>query len=66
MKRYDLQSFLTHFCTQGFQEDLEKGKAKHLFPAMFAKEQIKRGQMKEEEVPVRVKLKMGTMYYCFI
>lgn len=40
---------------QGFQEDLEKGKAKHLFPAMFAKERIKRGQLKEEDVPVRTR-----------
>lgn len=36
---------------QGFQEDLEKGKSKHLFPAMFAKERVKRGQLKEEDVP---------------
>jgi hypothetical protein len=36
---------------QGFQEDLEKGKSKHLFPAMFAKERLKRGQIKEEDVP---------------
>ncbi|KAL7541202.1 hypothetical protein ACHAXR_012648 [Thalassiosira sp. AJA248-18] len=36
---------------QGFQEDLEKGKSTHLFPAMFAKERVKRGQMKEEDIP---------------
>ena len=41
---------------KGFQEDLEKGKAKHLFPTMFAKEQIKRGQLKQEDVPVRPEL----------
>ena len=36
---------------QGFQEDLEKGKSGHLFPAMFAKQRVKSGQMKAEEVP---------------
>ncbi|KAL7432649.1 hypothetical protein ACHAXH_003944 [Discostella pseudostelligera] len=41
---------------QGFQEDLEKGKANHLFPAMFAKEQIKRGQLKQEDVPYMQRL----------
>ena len=48
--------FLDSFPRIGFQEDLEKGKARHLFPAMFAKEKIKRGQLKEEEVPVRIGL----------
>ena len=37
---------------QGFQEDLEKGKSEHLFPAMFAKERLKRGQIKAEDIPV--------------
>jgi hypothetical protein len=37
---------------QGFQEDLERGKSKHLFPAMFAKERLKQGQIKAEEIPV--------------
>mmetsp|Transcript_11579 Transcript_11579/g.21390 ORF Transcript_11579/g.21390 Transcript_11579/m.21390 type:complete len:245 (-) Transcript_11579:99-833(-) len=36
---------------QGFQEDLDKGKVKHLFPTMFAKERVKEGQIKEEDVP---------------
>ena len=38
-------------CGTGFQEDLEKGKSSHLFPAMFAQERVKNGQMKEEDVP---------------
>jgi hypothetical protein len=36
---------------QAFQEDLEKGKVKHLFPTMFAKERVKRGFIKEEDIP---------------
>jgi hypothetical protein len=37
---------------QGFQEDLEKGKSKHLFPVMYAKERLKQGQIKAEDIPV--------------
>lgn len=40
----------------GFQEDLEKGKARHLFPAMFAKERVKKGQIKEEDIPYMQRL----------
>jgi len=36
----------------GFQEDLEKGKSTHLFPAFFAKERVKKGEIKEEDIPV--------------
>lgn len=36
---------------QAFQKDLEKGKVTHLMPVMFAKEQLKRGLIKKEEVP---------------
>lgn len=62
-----LPSFVTHFYTTGFQEDLEKGKVKHLFPTMFAKEQIKRGQMKEEEIPVRDKFSaIDDVYYVIL
>ncbi len=50
-----ISSFVFTFACAGFQEDLEKGKVRHLFPAMFAKEQIKRGQLKEEDVPVRAR-----------
>lgn len=38
--------------TAGFQEDLEKGKSTHLFPAFFAKERVKKGEIKEEDIPV--------------
>jgi hypothetical protein len=41
---------------QGFQEDLEKGKSGHLFPAMFAKERVKKGEMKEEDIPYMQRL----------
>lgn len=37
---------------QGFQEDLEKGKSTHLFPAMHAKERLKQGHIKPEDIPV--------------
>ena len=37
---------------QAFQEDLEKGKVKHLFPTMFARENVAKGLIKEEDVAV--------------
>ena len=37
---------------QSFQEDLKAGKVTHLFPEMFAKQKLKRGMIKEEDVPV--------------
>lgn len=36
---------------QSFQTDLEKGKAKHLLPVMFAKDRVKKGEIKQEDVP---------------
>lgn len=36
---------------QAFQKDLEQGKANHLMPMMFAKEKIKKGEIKKEDVP---------------
>ena len=48
---FSTDSLLFFPLTIGFQEDLEKGKSSHLFPAMFAKERVKNGQMKEEDVP---------------
>lgn len=41
---------------QGFQEDLEKGKSAHLFPTMFAKERVKKGEIKEEDIPYMQRL----------
>ena len=36
---------------QSFQKDLEKGKASHLMPMFNAKEKLKRGQIKQEDIP---------------
>lgn len=36
---------------QSFQTDLEKGKTEHLLPVMFAKERVKKGELREEDVP---------------
>lgn len=38
---------------QAFQTDLEKGKADHLLPVMFAKDRVKKGELKPEDIPVR-------------
>lgn len=38
---------------QSFQTDLEKGKADHLLPVMFAKDRIKKGEIKETDVPCK-------------
>jgi hypothetical protein len=36
---------------QSFQTELEKGKAGHLMPVMFAKKLVKEGKLKPEDVP---------------
>lgn len=36
---------------QSFQTDLEKGKAGHLMPVFNAKEKLKAGQLKQEDIP---------------
>lgn len=36
---------------QSFQEDLEKGKADHLMPVFNAKDKVKKGEIKAEDVP---------------
>lgn len=36
---------------QSFQTDLEKGKTGHLLPVMFAKDRIKKGEIKASDVP---------------
>lgn len=36
---------------QSFQTDLEKGKASHLLPVMFAKDRVKKGEIKKEDIP---------------
>lgn len=36
---------------QSFQKDLEEGKASHLLPVMFAKDRVKKGELKQEDIP---------------
>ena len=36
---------------QSFQEALERGEAKHLMPVMNAKERVKKGELKVEDIP---------------
>jgi hypothetical protein len=36
---------------QSFQMDLEKGKAQHLMPVFNAKEKVKKGEIKTEDIP---------------
>ena len=36
---------------QAFQKELEAGKASHLMPVFNAKEQVKQGKIKDEDVP---------------
>ena len=36
---------------QAFQSELEQGKASHLMPVMFAKDRVKKGELKPEDVP---------------
>jgi hypothetical protein len=47
---YGPQSFKSR-SLQAFQKDLEKGKASHLLPVFNAKEQIKSGKLKQEDIP---------------
>jgi hypothetical protein len=36
---------------QSFQQDLEKGKTSHLLPVFFAKDRVKNGEIRPEDVP---------------
>jgi len=36
---------------KAFQEDLEKGKASHLLPMFNAKQKLKQGKIKQEDIP---------------
>jgi hypothetical protein len=52
-KRYGAfgpQSFKSR-SLQSFQSDMEKGKASHLMPVMFAKQLVQSGKLKPEQVP---------------
>lgn len=35
-----------------FQKDLEAGKVRHLFPVMFAKQRVRRGEIRPSDIPV--------------
>ena len=37
---------------QSFQEALERGEATHLMPVLNAKERVKKGELKKEDIPV--------------
>lgn len=37
---------------QSFQEAMERGEAEHLLPVFNAKERIKKGELKKEDIPV--------------
>lgn len=53
----------------GFQEDLEKGKAAHLFPAFFASERVKQGAIKKEDIPVSASVvlyEQGMIHFAFL
>lgn len=47
---YGPQSFKSR-SLQSFQKDLDKGKAGHLLPVFNAKEQVKQGKIKPEDIP---------------
>jgi hypothetical protein len=40
---------------QAFQQALERGESAHLFPVFNAKEKVKKGELKVEDIPVRCK-----------
>lgn len=47
---YGPQSFKSR-SLKSFQQDLEKGISKHLLPVFSAKEKVKRGDIRPEDVP---------------
>ena len=47
---YGPQGF-TSRSMQSFQQDLEKGKTSHLMPVFNAKEKVKKGKLKQEDIP---------------
>ena len=52
---YGPQSFKSR-SLQAFQKDLEEGKASHLMPVLNAKEQLKAGKLKQEDIPYMQRL----------
>ena len=44
---------------QSFQEAMERGEASHLLPVFNAKERIKNGELKVEDIPVRLRVSHG-------
>jgi hypothetical protein len=39
---------------QSFQEAMERGEAEHLLPVLNAKERVKKGELKMEDIPVSI------------
>jgi len=52
---YGPQSFQSR-SLQAFQTDLEEGKASHLMPVLNAKEKLKQGKLKAEDIPYMQRL----------
>jgi hypothetical protein len=44
---------------QSFQEALDRGEAAHLMPVFNAKEKVRKGELKAEDIPV-------SWHYCFV
>lgn len=44
---------------QSFQEAMERGEATHLLPVFNAKERVKNGELKIEDIPVRILVVIG-------
>jgi hypothetical protein len=44
---------------QSFQEAMERGEATHLLPVFNAKERVKNGELKIEDIPVRLQVTLG-------
>lgn len=47
---------------QSFQEALERGEAEHLLPVFNAKEKVKKGELKLEDIPVSGTSERGCHY----
>lgn len=47
---------------QSFQEALERGEAEHLLPVFNAKERVKKGELKLEDIPVSALIDFVNLY----
>ncbi len=50
---------------QSFQEALERGEAEHLLPVFNAKEKVKKGELKVEDIPVSGRQQAAALEVCF-